>query len=79
MWPFGAGGINYHFVYWPGHLNVKVLPDFTDKCEAHYDEFIEWWKENWRLEFLVGIKTIQNVHMKDGLMIVTESNVKGYA
>ena len=50
MWPFGAGGINYHFVYWPGHLNVKVLPDeFIDKCEAHYDEFIEWWKENWRL------------------------------
>jgi len=50
MWPFGAGGINYHFVYWPGHLNVKVLPDsFIDKCEEHYDEFIEWWKENWRL------------------------------
>jgi hypothetical protein len=50
MWPFGAGGINYHFVYWPGHLNVKVLPDeFIDKCEAHYDEFIEWWKENWQL------------------------------
>ena len=36
-------------LYWPGHLNVKVLPDeFIDKCEAHYDEFIEWWKENWR-------------------------------
>ena len=25
MWPFGAGGINYHFVYWPGHLNVKSI------------------------------------------------------
>ena len=27
-----------------------MLPDeFIDKCEAHYDEFIEWWKENWQL------------------------------
>ena len=50
MWPFGAGGINYHFVYWPGHLNVKVLPDeFLDKTEAKYEEFIAWWKENWEL------------------------------
>lgn len=50
MWPFGAGGINYHFVYWPGHLNVKVLPDeFLDKCEEKYEEFIDWWKENWEL------------------------------
>jgi sulfatase maturation enzyme AslB (radical SAM superfamily) len=50
MWPFGAGGINYHFVYWPGHLNVKVLPDeFLDKTEKKYEEFIEWWKENWEL------------------------------
>jgi hypothetical protein len=50
MWPFGAGGINYHFVYWPGHLNVKVLPDeFIDKCEEKYEEFIDWWKENWEL------------------------------
>ena len=48
MWPFGAGGINYHFVYWPPHLNVKVLPrEFLDKCEAKYEEFIEWWTENW--------------------------------
>lgn len=50
MWPFGAGGINYHFVYWPGHLNVKVLPrEFLDKTEQKYEEFIEWWKENWEL------------------------------
>ena len=50
MWPFGAGGINYHFVYWPGHLNVKILPDeFLDKTEKKYEEFIEWWKENWEL------------------------------
>lgn len=50
MWPFGAGGINYHFVYWPPHLNVKVLPrEFLDKCEEKYEEFIEWWTENWEL------------------------------
>ena len=50
MWPFGAGGINYHFVYWPPHLNVKVLPrEFLDKCEAKYEEFIEWWSDNWEL------------------------------
>ena len=50
MWPFGAGGINYHFVYWPGHLNVKILDDeFLDKTEAKYEEFIAWWKDNWEL------------------------------
>jgi hypothetical protein len=50
MWPFGAGGINYHFVYWPGHLNVKVLPrEFLDKTEAKYEEFIQWWTDNWEL------------------------------
>jgi hypothetical protein len=50
MWPFGAGGINYHFVYWPPHLNVKVLPrEFLDKTEKKYEEFIEWWTENYEL------------------------------
>lgn len=50
MWPFGAGGINYHFVYHPPHLNVKVLPAwFKDEIEAKYEEFIPWWTENWEL------------------------------
>lgn len=50
MWPFGAGGINYHFVYHPAHLNVKVLPDwFKDECARKYEEFIPWWEENWEL------------------------------
>lgn len=50
MWPFGAGAINYHFVYHPPHLNVKVLPAwFKDKCEKKYEEFYPWWKENWHL------------------------------
>ena len=50
MWPFGAGGINYHFVYWPAFLNVKILPKwFKDECEHKYEEFIPWWEENWEL------------------------------
>jgi hypothetical protein len=48
MWPFGAGGINYHFVYHPPQLNVKVLPSwFKDRCHKKYQEFYPWWKENW--------------------------------
>lgn len=50
MWPFGAGGINYHFVYWPAYLNVKVLPQwFKDECKKKYEDFILWWTENWEL------------------------------
>jgi len=50
MWPFGAGGINYHFVYHPPHLNVKSLPAwFKDKVERKYEAFIPWWEENWEL------------------------------
>jgi hypothetical protein len=48
MWPFGAGGINYHFVYHPPHLNVKVLPTwFKEECRRKYDEFVPWWEANW--------------------------------
>lgn len=50
MWPFGAGGINYHFVYWPPHLNVKVLPNwFKDEVQKKYEEFYPWWEKNWEL------------------------------
>lgn len=48
MWPFGAGAINYHFVYHPPHLNVKVLPDwFKQETRKKYEEFIPWWEANW--------------------------------
>ena len=48
MWPFGAGMINYHFVYWPAPLNVKVLPTwFKDKCRMKYGEFYPWLEKNW--------------------------------
>ena len=50
MWPFGAGGVNYHFVYHPPHLNVKVLPAwFKAECRKKYEEFYPWWEENWEL------------------------------
>ena len=50
MWPFGAGGINYHFVYHPPHLNVKVLPKwFKEATRKKYEEFYPWWKEHWEL------------------------------
>jgi hypothetical protein len=50
MWPFAAGGINYHFVYHPPHLNVKVLPEsFKRQVAEKYEEFIPWWEENWEL------------------------------
>jgi hypothetical protein len=52
VWPLGAGGINYHFVYWPAFLNVKVLPQwFKNDCERKYEEFIPWFEENWELCF----------------------------
>jgi sulfatase maturation enzyme AslB (radical SAM superfamily) len=48
MWPFGAGGINYHFVYHPPQLNVKVLPKwFKEACRKKYEEFYPWWEANW--------------------------------
>lgn len=48
-WPFGAGGINMHFAYWPPQLNVKVLPkDIKQKITDKYEqEFYPWIEENW--------------------------------
>jgi|TARA_B110000858_G_scaffold197715_1_gene260414 hypothetical protein len=55
-WPFGAGGINMHFAYWPPQLNLKVLPQnvkqqITDKYEQ---EFYPWIDENW--QSFTGVK-----------------------
>jgi hypothetical protein len=50
MWPLGAGGINFHFVYWPAFLNVKVLPqEFKSQVAEKIEEFIPWWTENYML------------------------------
>lgn len=46
-WPLGAGMINYHFVYHPPHLNVKVFPKwFKDEIKKKYEEFYIWLEEN---------------------------------
>jgi sulfatase maturation enzyme AslB (radical SAM superfamily) len=42
-WPLGAGLINFHLVYHPAHLNVKVLPlEFKQRTAAKYEEFYKW-------------------------------------
>ena len=42
-WPLGAGMINYHFVYHPPHLNVKVFPKFfKQKIREKYEKFYLW-------------------------------------
>ena len=49
-WPLGAGLVNFHFVYHPAHLNVKILPQwFKDEVEQKYEAFYEWLDENWEL------------------------------
>ena len=50
LWPFGAGGINMHFAYWPPQLNVKVLPNtIKEKITNKYkQEFYPWIDENWQ-------------------------------
>lgn len=47
-WPFGAGLINYHFVYHPAYLNVKILPQwFKDECQKKYEAFYPWLEDQW--------------------------------
>ena len=46
-WPLGAGMLNFHFVYHPAHLNVKILPDdFKTKTAKKYQEFYDWLDKN---------------------------------
>lgn len=56
-WPLGAGLINYHFVYHPAMLNVKVLPKefkakVRAKLEAYTKVLAEWFKD--KPEFLAN-------------------------
>ena len=47
VWPLGAGMINYHFVYHPPHLNVKVFPaEFKKIITQKYEKFYNWLEEN---------------------------------
>lgn len=59
-WPLGAGLVNFHFVYWPAQLNVKILPQwFKDETERKYEEFILWLKDNWRMSTGVLDKQVE--------------------
>jgi hypothetical protein len=50
VFPQTGGGVNFHFVYHPAHLNVKVLPAwFKAEIRKKYEEFIPWWEANWKL------------------------------
>ena len=50
MYPQDGGGIAFHFVYLPPHLNVKVLPTWFKKMvREKYEQFIPWWEQNWHL------------------------------
>lgn len=66
-WPLGAGLINFHFVYLPTHLNVKILPkEFKETVRKKYEEFYIWLKENHSdkpqfLEAPYGIKRLQGM------------------
>ncbi len=66
-WPLGAGLINYHFVYHPAHLNVKVFPkDFKKKITAKYEEFYDWLIKEYRadqefIENSYGIKRLKGM------------------
>ena len=57
-WPFGAGGINMHFAYWPPQLNVKILPQYIKQqvTESYENEFYPWIEENW--EKFTGVKEL---------------------
>lgn len=60
-WPLGAGLINWHFVYHPPHMNVKVLPNwFKEKCEKKYNEFYPWLEDNWHLSGAPDKQTFLN-------------------
>ncbi|MBY0384294.1 twitch domain-containing radical SAM protein, partial [bacterium] len=66
-WPLGAGLINYHFVYHPAHLNVKVFPkEFKRKIRCKYETFYSWLLKNHRndAEFVnsaYGIKRLEGM------------------
>ena len=64
--------LNYHFVYWPGQLNVKAFPQWMkNKTKEKYEAFYPWLLENWKLsgapskeafmEASYGIKRLQGM------------------
>jgi MoaA/NifB/PqqE/SkfB family radical SAM enzyme len=64
---FGAGLVNFHFVYHPAFLNVRILPQwFKDKTKEKYEDFYEWLKVHYRsdqdfLDNPYGIKRLKGL------------------
>lgn len=72
MWPLGAGGINFHFVYWPAFLNVKVLPKkFKDEVARKIEEeLIPWWTAN----YMNGVRPGEEV--SEDIFLMNDYGVK---
>lgn len=66
-WPMGAGLVNFHFVYHPAHLNVKVLPPQLKRLvNQKYEEFYRWLEKHHRNDSVFlnsdyGIKRLKGI------------------
>ncbi len=48
-WPLGAGLMNFHFVYHPAHLNIKVFPRWMkQRIRKKFEDFSLWLQANHR-------------------------------
>jgi len=67
LFPLGAGLINFHFVYHPALLNVKVLPNwFKIEVKDKFEKFYDWLINNYRnddefIESGHGIKKLKGI------------------
>lgn len=63
----GAGLVNFHLVYLPAFLNVKILPEwFKIKVKEKHDEFYKWLFKNYRndddfINSSYGIKRLKGI------------------
>jgi len=72
-WPLGAGLINYHFVYHPAHLNVKVFPaEFKQKIRKKYESFYSWLLKNYRSD-QAFINSAYGIKRLEGMLSFMES------
>lgn len=79
VWPQGAGMINYHFVYHPAHLNVKVLPKwFKEEVRKKYDRVIpeieDYWKQHGNTDYDKWRKDTYGIDRLYGMVQFMESD-----
>jgi MoaA/NifB/PqqE/SkfB family radical SAM enzyme len=66
-WPLGGGLVNFHLVYHPAFLNVKILPpEIKQLVRRKFEDFYEWLKTHHSADpaFLAsdyGIKRLQGL------------------